>query len=334
VPAIGGSLTSENGLATRQHQVVVLAQPGVLPLDVALTAQLYSCGGVDPAWPYYVQVSALEPGALRLCESFNLTVSRGLEQLSRADTIVVAGGMGPVPASTQVLEALTQASSRGARLVGLGTGVFTLGAAGLLDGRSVTTHWRYTELLQATFPAARVVNALYVEDGALFTSAGFAAAIDLHVELIRRDLGVEAARHIAQVAVAAPLRAGDLVQVVDRPLPADPDTSLAHLRAWMIEHLHEPLPLDLLAARAIMSRRQFTRVFRAETGMSPWQWLLNERLKEARRLLEGTRVPVEQIGFKCGFPTAASFRMHFRRLSGMTPSDYRREFRSGKAVAV
>jgi AraC family transcriptional regulator, transcriptional activator FtrA len=219
-------------------------------------------------------------------------------------------------------------------LVGLGTGVFTLGAAGLLDGRTVTTHWRHADLLRITYPRTRVVAALFTEDGQIFTSPGLAAAIDLHIEIISRDHGVEVARRIAQVAVTAPVRAGDLTQVVDRPLPRDPDAGLRRLRAWMIDHLDEPMSLDSLASRAFMSRRQFTRVFRAETGMSPWQWLLHERLKEARRLLESTCEPVEQIGFKCGFPTAASFRMHFRRAVRTTPSAYRMAFRDSRRVAA
>jgi AraC family transcriptional activator FtrA len=325
------------------HEVVVLVQPGVYPLDVASTAQLYASnvpvipgasGSDELIPPYRVHVTALEPGAVPTSEPFDLYVPAGLDRLDSADTVVVAGGGQPVVTPPQVRDALVGASTRGARLVGLGTGVFALGAAGLLDGRSVTTHWRHAELLRLTYPRARVVAAIFVEDGEIFTSPGLAAAIDLHVELISRDLGVDAARRIAQAAVTGPVRAGDLRQVVDRPLPSDPESGLGHLRAWMIEHLREPMTLDALAGRAFMSRRQFTRVFRAETGISPWQWLLSERLNEARRMLESTREPVEQIGFKCGFPTAASFRMHCRRATGLTPSAYRNAFRASRGVAA
>lgn len=307
----------------------MLTQPGVAPLDVASAAQLYASGASDLDHPYRVHVSAAEPGAIPTSEPFDLYVAEGLECLDDADTVVVAGGAEPAATPIQVQDALVRAATRGARMVGLGTGVFTLGAAGLLDGRTVTTHWRYAELLGLTFPLARVVAAIFVEDGQVFTSPGLAAGIDLHVELISRDQGVEVARRIAQAAVTAPLRAGDLGQVVDRPLPNDPEMGLARLRAWMIDHLYEPMTLDGLAGQAFMSRRQFTRVFRAETGTSPWQWLLHERLREARRMLESTREPVEQVGYKCGFPTPASFRMHFRRTTGLTPSAYRNAFEQG-----
>jgi transcriptional regulator GlxA family with amidase domain len=303
-------------------------------LDVAVTAQLYTSDAPNLVHSYRVQVSALQPGAVRTSESFDLHVSTGLDQVEHADTVVVAGGGEPVTTPPEIQQALVRAATRGARLVGLGTGVFALGAAGLLDGRTVTTHWRYADSLRLSFPRTRVVAAIFVEDGQIFTSPGLAAGIDLHVELISRDHGVEVARRIAQAAISAPVRAGDLMQLVDRPLPNDPESGLARLRAWMFDHLEEPLTLDQLAGRVFMSRRQFTRVFRAETGISPWQWLLRERLREARRMLESTREPVEQIGFKCGFPTAASFRMHFRRSTGMTPSAYRSAFDHDRRVAA
>jgi AraC family transcriptional regulator, transcriptional activator FtrA len=341
--AAAGAVRGSEPVTRPVHEVVVLVQPGVFTLDVASAAQLYvsdapgSPGDAEvpgPTPPYRVHVSALEPGAIPTSESFDLHVPTGLDQLDSADTVVVAGGSQPVVTPPSIRDALVRASTRGARLVGLGTGVFALGAAGLLDGRSVTTHWRHADLLRVTYPRARVVAAIFVQDGEIFTSPGLAAAIDLHVELISRDHGVDAARRIAQAAVTGPVRAGDLRQVVDRPLPSDPESGLGHLRAWMIEHLHEPMTLDALAGRAFMSRRQFTRVFRAETGISPWQWLLSERLKEARRMLESTREPVEQIGFKCGFPTAASFRMHCRRATGLTPSAYRTAFGASRGVAA
>lgn len=306
------------------HRVVVVAQPGVLALDVGAAGHIFA-SSFDYADRYRVQVCGVSAGTIETAEGYSLQIGRDLCALNEADTVIVAGTAEPPTAiDARLVHALRASFSHGARIIGIGTGVFTLAMAGVLAGRQVTTHWRHAEQFKRTFPTVHCnPEVLYVQDQTLFTSAGFAAAIDLFVELIRQDHGVEVANAAARSTVMAPPRRGDYPQVVDRPLPTRADSGLADVRAWMVENLREQMTVDTLAARAFMSRRQFTRTFRAETGTSAWQWLLEVRLREARRLLESSDEPVELIGQVCGFPTAASFRMHFRRATAHSPSAYR-----------
>jgi transcriptional regulator GlxA family with amidase domain len=306
----------------RTHNVVLLVQPSVVLLDLAAVQEVLAPSHPDSRAAYRIGLLGtpglgLPDEGLQLCGRTDTT--------SRADTLIVPGVRNPGPgAPAWALAAVHEAAGRGARVVGLGTGVFLLAEAGILDGRRATTHWRYAERLRRSFPRVNVEPAaLFVQDGPYLTSGGLAAAIDVCLELVRQDHGVEVANRSARAAVAGAARPGDVPQVVDRPLPADTERGLAGVRAWMLEHLEDELSVDVLAARAFMSRRQFTRVFRAETGTSAWRWLLAERLREARRLLESTGQPVEMISQMCGFPTPAAFRVHFRRETGMTPSAYR-----------
>ncbi|NIK61342.1 GlxA family transcriptional regulator [Kribbella shirazensis] len=316
------------------HEVAVVVQPGVLPFDVAAVEQVFSPLG-EPGGTYRVRVCGDQVGPLTGTASYGMQLVHDLAVLRDAGTIMLAGVADPTSGvSPKIAAALRSASARGARIVGIGTGVFALGQSGLLAGRRVTTHWRYSDLLRRTFPSVRVdATALFVEDGRLFTSAGLAGGIDLYLELVRRDHGVMAATTAARYAVLSPPRSGDQTQLVDRPVPVRSYAGLAAVRAWMLDHLGEPLTLDLLATKACLSRRQFARVFRSETGVSPWQWLLAERLREACRLLETTDHPVEYVAQRCGFATAASFRMHLRRETGMNPSAYRASFGTTTAVA-
>jgi len=306
------------------HNIVMLALEGVRNFEVAAACATFSAT-VELSRQYRVTVCGERLGPLITAEGYGIEVSNDISALARAYTVVVAGTKEPVSALASALPpALLERHAGGARVVALGTGVFAVGLAGILAGRRVTTHWRYAESLQRTFTGIRLEpRVLFVQDGDLFTGAGGAAALDLFVELICQDLGVAAADDAARSAVMAPARPGGLPQFIERPLPPRQDTGLPAVRAWMLTNLSEAMTVDSLAARAFMSRRQFTRVFRAETGTSVLQWLIQARVREARRLLESSDEPVERIGQLCGFPTSASFRMHFKNATGSNPSAYR-----------
>jgi len=318
----------------RLHEVVVVAQTSVLPFDVAAARQVLS-----PDLPgrrrYRVRVCGERIGPTTTADSYAIHVEYGLRLMREADTVVVAGVADPhTETCPATLKALQESAARGARIVGIGSGVFTLARAGLLSGRRVTTHWRYTDMLNRMYPTLRVDRgALFVQDENVFTSAGFAAAIDLYVELVRQDHGVEVANLSARHTVIGAPRNGSQAQFIERPLPPRDKAGLADIRAWILAHLDEPMTVDALAARAYVSRRHFTRVFRAETGTSVWQWLVEQRLRESRRLLESTDESVERIGELCGFPTPAAFRMHFRRATDTTPSAYRMQARAAVPLA-
>jgi transcriptional regulator GlxA family with amidase domain len=208
------------------------------------------------------------------------------------------------------------------------TGAFVLAAAGLLDGRRATTHWRYAGRLAREFPAIDVdPGVLYVDAGDVLTSAGVAAGVDLCLHMVRADHGAAAANAVARRMVVAAHRDGGQAQFVERPLPPAAGGGLAATRAWLAERLAEPVSIDAMARHAGYSPRSFARRFRAETGTTPLQWLIGLRVAEAQRLLEGSDAPVEEVAARSGFGGAVALRQHFSRLVGTSPTAYRRAFR-------
>ncbi len=271
------------------------------------------------------------PGArpVRAFGGLLLTAQYSLSQVAEADTVIVPGPRpGVVPIPEALLDALRDAYRHGARILSLCTGAFLLAAAGLLDGRRVTTHWRWADELAARYPRVQVdPGVLYIEDGQILTSAGTAAAIDLSLHVVRQDYGAAIAAAVARRMVVSPQRSGDQAQYIETPLvSADEQEPFGATLAWISAHLHEELTVEQMAARAMMSPRTFARRFRATLGASPYQWLLRQRIALAQRLLETTHEPIERVAERCGFSSAATLRLHFRRMLRLSPQSYRSAF--------
>ena len=310
------------------HHVTVLALSDVVAFDLSTPAQVF---GNEPG-RYAFTACGIRAGRVPSTTGFAIDVPRGLDALAEADTVLVPGlrpAQWPPPAD--VLEALRAAHARGARVASICTGAFVLAHAGLLDGRRATTHWEHAGQLAERYPAVTVdPGVLYVDEGDVLTSAGVAAGIDLCLHLVRRDHGAEVANAVARRIVAAPNRDGGQAQFVDTPLPPAEGRGLAPTRAWAAQRLREPLTVAAMARHAACSERTFARRFRAETGTTPLQWLLRQRVLHARRLLEATDMAVEDVAGHAGFGTAASLRSHFRRATATTPIAYRRSFRGSQ----
>jgi transcriptional regulator GlxA family with amidase domain len=305
------------------HRIAVLALPDVVAFDLATPFQLLQRH-------YELTLCATQAGPIGTTSGFSLLAERGLDAVAEADTVLVPGfdprphGWPPPP---QALRALQAARRRGARVASICTGAFALGAAGLLDGRRVTTHWRHAARLAELFPLARVdPDVLYVDEGDLLTSAGVAAGIDLCLHLVRRDHGAEAANAVARQTVVAPHRGGGQAQFIQRAVPPTDDGSLEATRAYALGRLEQSLTVAQLARHACTSERTFNRRFRQETGTTPLKWLHAQRVDHARRLLEGSDLPIELVAQRCGFGSAAILRQHFRRATATTPTAYRRTF--------
>jgi transcriptional regulator GlxA family with amidase domain len=311
------------------HRVVALIVNEVVAFDLAIPAQVF---GREPEL-YSWAVCAPAAGAVPTETGFDVVVPYGLDALERADTVIVPGiGDRAWPLPAAALDALRAAADRGARVASICTGAFVLAAAGLLDGRRATTHWRYARLLAREFPRVSVdPDVLYVDDGEVLTSAGVGAGVDLCLHIVRRDFGAEAANAVARQMVVAAHRDGGQAQYIERPLPAA-GGGLAETRAWMEERLAEPLTVEELARHAGYSPRSFARRFRAETGTTPLQWLIGRRVAEAQRLLEGTDAGVEEVAARCGFGGPVALRQHFGRVVGTSPTAYRRTFRVTPAL--
>jgi AraC family transcriptional regulator, transcriptional activator FtrA len=254
-----------------------------------------------------------------------------LDDVASADTLVVVTWPSfDVPAAPEVLDAVRAVHDRGGRLLSVCTGAFLLAEAGLLDGRQATTHWRYADELAKRYPEVEVdPNVLFVDAGnGVYTSAGTAAGVDLCLHIVRLDHGADVANAVACRMVVPPQRDGGQAQFADAPVPAVPDDdTIAETLEWAVVHLDQPLLVEDLARRAMLSPRTFARRFRAVTGVTPMRWLTRQRVLHAQRLLETTELPVERVAQRCGFGTSAAFRTHFRRIVGTSPLSYRRTFR-------
>src|SRR6478736_1059437 len=305
------------------HRVAVLAMPGVLALELGTAAQVF---GRDPH--YQLTVCAEGQATPTPSSGFTISTSAGIDALQGADTVIVPGYEDvDARVSTAIVDALRAAHERGARLVSICSGAFALAAAGLLDGRPATTHWRLAAELQRRYPRVDVLpNRLFVDDGDILTSAGVTAGIDLCLHLIRRDHGASAANARARALVAPPQRQGGQAQFVERLRPEARGDQLGPLRDWMLDNLALPHDLDTLARRAHMSRRTLTRRFREETGVAPMRWLAEARIDRAREILETTTEPVENLGHLTGLGAPASVRAAFHRHMGTSPQVYRSLF--------
>lgn len=318
-------------------RVALLVLDGAVLYDVGTALQVFGPRMSRPDrvdQPYALTVCGERPGAVRTTSGVPVLVEHGLEALRDAELVVVPG-TSPAAIGEQeaVFAALRAAHARGARIMSICTGAFVLAAAGLLDGRRATTHWSYCAELAARFPAVEVdPGVLYVDGGDVLTSAGLAAGMDLCLHVLRGDFGADAATSVARWNVVAPHREGGQAQFIQMPVPERVDGSLAATRAWAAERLGEPLGVEALARHAHMSERTFTRRFRAETGQSPKQWLLAQRVQHARRLLERTDLPIEAVALESGFGSAAGLRVHFQRVTATRPSAYRATFRERAAA--
>jgi len=314
------------------HRVVALALPGVLLLDLAAPTHVFGhCGAPE----YTFALAGVRAGAVPTSTGFDLTAPHGLDAIREADTIVVPGTSPIQRPDDAVLSALRSAFDRGGRVLSVCTGAFTLAHAGLLDGRRATTHWLEAACLAEAFPAVTVDPAvLYVDEGSVLTSAGVAAGIDLCLHVVRRDLGAERAATVARRMVVQPHRDGGQAQFLQRPIERISAQSgpfaagLPATRAWALERLAEPLTVKRMARHAAVSPRTFARRFVEETGTTPAQWLLDQRIRSAQELLEHTDLSVEEVATGSGFSTTAGLREHLHRRLQTTPTAYRRAFRT------
>jgi transcriptional regulator GlxA family with amidase domain len=312
------------------HRVVAFCLDGVVAFDLAAAAQAFSVASTPGGKPQYEFLTcSLDGGELTSTTGFGVVPGGDVSLLERADTVVVPAYFDVFSAPPRpAIEALRGAAERGARVISVCTGAFALAHAGLLDGRRATTHWAFADEMAKRFPAVEVdAAALYVDEGAVMTSAGLSAGIDLCLHVIRADCGAAVGERVARHMVAAPHREGGQAQFIERPaVTGITPGSLEQTRRWAAERLHEPLDVAAMARHASVSPRTFARRFREETGTTPLQWLLNQRVQEARRLLEETGLSIDAVAWRAGFGTAASLRDHFRRATATTPTAYRRSF--------
>jgi len=317
-----------------QKSVVIVVPPKAQsldvsgPLDAFLEANRHSSRG-----PLY-EVRLVATGAGRTIRVGGMSLvadSSIFDEVRSIDTMLVAGTPDYAIAhtSTELHAWLRRRAPRTRRYGSVCTGAFFLGAAGLLDGMNATTHWQHAAELAERFPAAKVVpDQIYVQDGALYTSAGVTAGIDLALKLIEDDYGRDLALTVARRLVVFLKRPGGQSQFSAHLAAQIADEGrIRSLQHWILDHLSHDLSLESLASRIAMSVRNFTRVFQGETGTTPADFVELARVDAARRLLEESETPLQRIASRCGFSGPDTLRRAFLRRIGTGPSDYRERFR-------
>lgn len=310
------------------HRMAVIAPDPVSMFNLAIPELLFEKTGAALGAPgYELTTCTAQPGTVRTTSGLELAVPRGLDAVDGADTVIVAGTGHRYLPDPRTVTAVQEVAAQGKRIASICSGAFVLAEAGLLEGRRATTYWQLADELRERYPSLDVQDdVLYVQDEHLLTASGYAAGIDLCLHLIRTDYGAAIANQVARLALVAPVRPGGQAQFTDTPLPPETGTNFAATRAWTMQCLDRTLTLTDLARHAGVSVRTLSRRFLAETGLSPLQWLLHQRIERAKELLETTTLPMDRVSAASGLGSADSLRQHLVRRTGLTPTTYRAQF--------
>ena len=309
------------------NSIVLLALPGVSPFEFGVVCEVFGVDRSDSGGPTFdFAIATADPGPVRTSLGFDMHISNDLAIAATADLIAVpAHAIDGI--DERYLQVIRDAAARGAWVLSVCSGAFALAQAGVLDGRSATTHWMHASRLAAQYPRTRVdADVLFVEDGTIVTSAGTAAGIDAALHIVRKELGASAANIIARRMVVPPQRDGGQSQYIESRAYEETGHSFASVTEWMLQHIDQELTVEQLSRKALMSSRTFARRFKAEMGTTPAAWLNRQRIIRAQQLLEETGNGLEGIAQMAGFGTAAVMRHHFLKVLQTTPTAYRRAF--------
>ncbi|EGH99665.1 MULTISPECIES: GlxA family transcriptional regulator [Pseudomonas syringae group] len=311
----------------KTHNVVILAFDGVVAGDLTMPAELFERVELTKGhYPYQVRVCA---STLTVqTRSFDLQIRFSLDEIARADTLIVPGLSDPtghVPDA--ILDVIRSATQTGARIASICTGAFVLAQSGVLDGMRATTHWKAADKLARQYPKIEVnPNVLFVDNGQILTSAGAAAGLDLCLHMIKQDHGASVAARAARLAVVPLERSGGQAQFIVRDMPCS-HTSLSPVIQWIESRLATIITIRDMAEFALISTRTLTRRFQEQLGLSPLQWVIHARVTRAQCLLEATDLPIEHVAAQVGFTSSTSLREHFLHIVGTNPTAYRLAFR-------
>lgn len=311
--------------------VGLLVYPGFQPLGLAV-GTVFEHANLLTETPTYELCLVSESGG-SVASSQGFAVSTASLSERRFDTLIVLGDNVCAPQSERLIADLRQAAKQTRRVTSTCTGAFLLAAAGLLEGRRATTHWYFAKNLAKTHPTVSVEgDRIFVVDGPIWTSAGMSAGVDLALALVEKDLGAAAAKTIARKLVVHHRRGGGQSQfsaLLDFDAKSDRvQTALEYAR----ENLKEDLSIEVLAEAAHLSPRQFSRVFREETGQSPAKAIERLRVEAARLMLETTRHPIDVVARETGFGDRERMRQSFLRAFGQPPQAIKRA--SGRAELI
>jgi transcriptional regulator GlxA family with amidase domain len=315
--------------------VAIVVFPGVQALDVAGPMDVFTEANrfLLPDQHYQVRTIGTVEGAIRCSNGLALMADAYYRDVGEApDLLLIAGGPGlpKLKPEAALCEWLVAHANRAKRYGSVCNGAFLLGHAGLLDGKAVTTHWNDAPALARRFEKTRVdLDRIYLKDGALYTSAGVTAGIDLSLYLLSEDYGAEVSLNVAKRLVVFTQRRGGQSQFSPYLTPFTSDVSPVGLvQQYVLAHLNEALDVGTLAGIANMSARNFARVFARDAKVTPAQFIEGARVDAARVMLESGSDPLKTVAYRCGFADASHMRSVFARRLGVSPKQYREHFRS------
>ncbi|MDP3949358.1 GlxA family transcriptional regulator [Microbacterium sp.] len=309
------------------HTIALALSPGVPLFELAGPCGIFGVDRSDLTGSDWYRFIVCSPPAAPVDHWFAAATPYTYDDLVIADTVIVPAchddALTPDPI---LVEAIREASAHGARIASICTGAFVLAAAGVLDGRTATTHWIYAQTLAERYPRVLVDDGpLYIDHGDILTSAGKSAGLDLCIHLVRTDYGARVANDVARRLVSPPHRDGNQRQYID-PVLTSNVAALHGTLSWAIKHIDQPLTVEALAQRAHVSPRTLHRQFLRHTGAKPLEWLNGQRVRRAQHLLETTKLAIDRISEECGFGSTVTLRRHMHHALGTTPDAYRRAF--------
>lgn len=309
------------------HDVVAVAYDGLCTFEFGIAVEVFGLPRPEISFPWYrFSVCASERRPIKAMGGISMDVPHGLGRLRDAQTVIVPGwrDIAETPPD-DLCQALADAHSRGARLVSICGGAFVLAAAGLLDGKTATTHWMFANELARRFPKVSVQpQMIFTDDGDVLTAAGSAAGIDLCLHIVRKDFGADALFIVSQRLISQQGREGAQSQFMPMPNKTIIDAPVTKVMTWLTADLRRNVSVRSLAVMAHLSERTLHRRFVEFTGMSPREWLTSERIRRARVLLEHSELTLENIAVQVGFGNAETFRKHFKAHVGVSPSVFKR----------
>jgi AraC family transcriptional activator FtrA len=310
-----------------QRRIAILAYDGLCTFEYGIAVEIFATPRPEIDNWVVCETISVDDGPLKLAGGLMVHTKSQIEDLANFDLIIIPGWPTDRQASAPLAKAFTQAAKNGAQFMAICSGAFLLADLGMTDGRKITTHWRYIEKLKTRAPNALVEdNVLYCVDGAIMTSAGSAAGIDLCLHEVRTHFGARVAKNIAQRLVLPLHREGDQAQFSARPTSPVAGKDLG----WLVDEIKADLKhnwtIPQIANRANMSTRTLMRRFEQQMGVSPQKWLVQERVYAARELVEFSQLGLSDIAEHVGFNTIETMRHHFRTQLGISPSDYRTQF--------
>lgn len=308
------------------RNIAILCNEYTALFELGCAVELFALDRPDIKNWYKTDVISLVDDPVKTTAGLQLGVKQ-VNSLARYGTLIIPNWYTKgeeLPA--RVRKMLLAFHKSGNRIYSFCTGAFMLAELGLLDGREATTHWQYADEFKQRYPTVKYVDdVLYVYGDTIGTSAGSAAAIDLGLEIIRRDFGYKTANMVARRLVLAAHRAGSQSQFVETAVLNKPGKFSTSVD-WALKNLSDNINVDMLADRATMSRRTYDRKFRATFNLSPKEWLIQQRLELAKQRLEESNDSIEHVAASAGFEGAANLRHHFRKQLHLSPRKYREYF--------